>query len=379
MPAYNGPLSPNYLAQSDINDLINWGMPKRQIASEPAAPQQSLPTTNTTPFSGIQSPVDTLGLDTARVMMAMGNSGPALLDPATAQKVKADFLKSIEDQKSGIGDAQNILKQYQEKPQQIDLSPLLAWADSTYGGTAAKGYKSPDTAEDRAAKAATLQNYISNQQAKLTGDLSDLMRFNNQTQSSNAIARMIQGERGRQVGMEKYMMDNVNKGIVDKVADDKARFGQMEQSFARNDYQSVMSALGPYARGVGQEKGVLTDTDLSRNLPRSFAGDWAKFESYFNNTPSSEINPEYVKNLMELTKIAKVRAAEKYGKALEARAKSYSAGAFAPLMNKGQVGDVLIENARKDINDLAGPQEVTAPTTSNGMSNKDKLAKLLGQ
>lgn len=48
-------------------------------------------------------------------------------------------------------------------------------------------------------------------------------------------------------------------------------------------------------------------------------------------------------------------------------------------MNKGQVGDVLIENARKDINDLAGPQEVTAPTTSNGMSNKDKLAKLLGQ
>jgi hypothetical protein len=68
----------------------------------------------------------------------------ALLDQLNAQGGR-----SVDAQRRGLGDQEALLKNYLDnvKPG-VDLSPLMALADTWYGGNLAKGYKAPISGQD---------------------------------------------------------------------------------------------------------------------------------------------------------------------------------------------------------------------------------------
>lgn len=104
--------------------------------------------------------------------MASGGSGGEFRDPemkALFAQLAARSQAAMDAQKKGIGDLENQAKAYADMPTQTDLSPLMALADTWYGGNLQKGYKSPTNPEERIQQLYALQQGIQ----KARGGLSE--------------------------------------------------------------------------------------------------------------------------------------------------------------------------------------------------------------
>jgi len=83
---------------------------------------------------------------------------------------------SIAAQKLSEQDAAKLLKDYLGQDQAMDLSPLLAWVDSSYGTNLQRGYTKPMTREERMLKAADLQDILRKAGAGVTEKELELLR-----------------------------------------------------------------------------------------------------------------------------------------------------------------------------------------------------------
>jgi hypothetical protein len=87
-----------------------------------------------------------------------------------------EINQSIDREKGEIEDLKGRVKQYLDKPQQMDFSPLAALTDAWTGSNFSKNYQAPETAQDRAKTMAGLQNIIAQRQGDLTQQQLGLLR-----------------------------------------------------------------------------------------------------------------------------------------------------------------------------------------------------------
>jgi hypothetical protein len=110
------------------------------------------------------------------------------------------------------------------------------------------------------------------------------------------------------------------------------QFNNIDTAFKSGDYAQIMPILSQFARGIANEKGVLTDKDRDILIPKNFQGDFAKFVAYFNKTPSAEVPPEYTASLRKMIATAKANARNMYKKMLETKKGAYRP---SPYYNEG--------------------------------------------
>ncbi len=223
------------------------------------------------------------------------------------QQLRQSAEKSLAQQNSGIQQFQGQINQAAAAPKEIDWSPLASYFDSTVkDSNLMKGYKAPESDEAKQQRLLGMQVQLQKAKEGLSDKENDFLK-NQIASKQNDRSQRFQLAQAK--SMEKDLGDNLQK-VGDSLAEEQQRIGQLDQSLASGDWQKISSSLSNFSRLMG-EKGVLTDQDIQRVVPRSFQGDTAKFLAYMGSTPTAQVDPAYTKSMLEILDISKQKISEK--------------------------------------------------------------------
>jgi len=274
-------------------------------------------------------------------------------DRAEAANYRALWKKYLGNVDNSIGEQKALLDNVKNMPQSVDWTPTAALFDKWTGGgnqlTKAAESTRGMSPEDRIALVAKLEDQISGKQNELAKNLGSRIDLNNANKMQLALAKMAGTDarfgQSQLLKKEDKLREDVTKSVTSPLLEDTQKIGIMEEAFASGDSQKIMNVLSQYARSISGEKGVLTDQDIVRVMPKNYQGSVASFKAYISSTPSAELPPEYTKSMRELIDITKQRLAQKYEKALKTKKNIYSSGVYRELMTPGSVGDVVFGEA----------------------------------
>ena len=286
----------------------------------------------------------------------------ALLAQLQAQDAqdRAARQKAIEYGQGSVNELEAAIRAPQDT--RTDLSPLLALSDAWFGGNLQKGYQAPPSPEE----VRQLQNKNLMALANEKQKLAELMSKGGSGNGLLAkIALMRDKDKGTQsrydekkiLQMEDTVRKDLDTSLVKPLSTRMEQFQNIDDALASGDYQKIWSNLSQFARGVSGEKGVLTDQDIQRVMPKNIYGDIAKIKSYFSETPSDKLDPKYVDKLRELVQTAKANAAKVYSDVLSAKENNYSATqSYKPLFQEGGSGRSMFNQSREALKAFTGNQ-----------------------
>ena len=228
----------------------------------------------------------------------------------------------------GVKGLEGLRDQYlQHAPVQADLSPLMGLADfvAQGKGNALRSYKRPDDYNDLVGKLAGLMqqeqgaaynqaNLAMNQVPLKAGDDTASVKAGMDEDRSQgfAIPRPASNLGGQIVSAERWYTDKTQKNLQDfAVAQDQ--LAALQSALDRGDIGSITRAMGLAARLLSGEKGVVTDRDIGRVLPKTIGMDFNALEGYLTNNPSVLMNPMTLIGIKEEVAAAKERLLKRYG------------------------------------------------------------------
>lgn len=289
-----------------------------------------------------------------------------------------DLMRNASNQNAGqVEQMRETLNQYKQQPRGLDWTPALSFIDFLNKGQSnlASGYAQsglrPETENQRMGRIMDAENNLTEAQNRATqGDINasrTVLQSLEDRANTEANARM----RGQNMGYLRFregLATNAQKDVQNfatkieaDAADKMINFGKMEEAFNRGDVQSTMAVLGNFARSVSGESGVLTDTDISRIIPRNWNKSVASFFAGFNDVPTEELPPDFNKNLKELLVIAKQKQAKKYEDQLRGYQKrTNSLPMYAPVT---QYTNPVFDTVVSDITSKYG---VNTPVSTGG-------------
>ncbi len=228
--------------------------------------------------------------------------------------------------RGGIDDQQGMYEDVvRTMPQgMVDLTPLMAMTDAMTGSNFAGSYKAPDSFADRAKLLSGLQDKTQSSRERLaqlvmneTGGIKqgqDEQGYTSGLDESQkagfAVPREISPRiggltPGNVAGAEKWIIGENQKMLKDFTAD-KSALDNLKRSLATGNFGDIRRSLAQAARVISGEKGVLTEGDLTRVLPRTMGMDWGQFATYVTSDPSFQIDPyilEGIKNAVAASEL----------------------------------------------------------------------------
>lgn len=286
---------------------------------------------------------------------------------------------SLKQQEAAIKDQEQLIKKMTPYEHKIDFSPLMALSDSWGGTNLAKNYQRPETEEEHQAKLADLNNKLLAQKNALSGNDNDLIKLSVIKQANDAASKNARFDENMQFKKETQLQQDLDKDLFDPINKRSAEFGQIDAALAKGDWATIGATMSQFSRGIAGEKGVLTDKDVERVMPKSFQGDLAKLKSYFANTPTEQMDPAYVKGLQELSILARKNAADVYGRMVSDKRRLYGSRAtFSGMMSPGSSGDMMLKTAENRITDF-GKSATGAPPTDPARARLEELRRKAAQ
>lgn len=246
------------------------------------------------------------------------------MDKDLKKQLEEAIMQSMAEQKRGVEDLSNIYKaQLENQKPQVDLSPLLALTDTWTGSKMQAGYKRPETSDEMAEKAMGMQAAINKARSGLTDDQTKFLQSELNNKLLGSMSRRRNFEDAQLLKKEDTIRKDLDKSVFEPIKLRQEQFSNIDDAFASGDYQSVWAMLSQFSRGVSGEKGVLTDHDITRVMPKNIYGDIAKVKSYFSETPSTQMDQKYVQQLRNLVGIARKNASRVYGQLVNDKEKTY--------------------------------------------------------
>lgn len=281
----------------------------------------------------------------------------AMIPPEIRAQMQDDrgaFKQAINAAQQSLADEERGLLDFKRLGGTTNMAPLAALADA-WGGT-----KLAPVAEKLAGMSPEEKAVLTQKlQGSLTDDYGNLAKMlSGSVASGNMMDLMSKNQRqqkGLDLKMEDTIRNDITKNFINPILDDKQKMEIMDTALATGDSQKIGNVLSLYARSISGEKGVLTDQDITRVMPRNFQGTAAQAIAYFNSTPSSKLAPEYVKSMRELIDLTKTKLAERYKRQLGSKRMIYSAGSYREHMQPGAVGDVAFGEARDAYQSFVSP------------------------
>lgn len=286
------------------------------------------------------------------------NADPVERDTRLAYRTAVQ--NSLNQQKSGIDQLQNQVNDIAKKPGEIDWSPLASYFDSTVEGSKlSQGYKAPESQEQKDQRVALLNDQIQKSRQGLSDKEIDAMKVDlNAALTNKMIASQGRDARFKQandIKMEKEIGQDLTK-LSDANNEHTQNLTTLDENMASGSYAKISNSLANFSRNIAGEKGVLTDKDLERVLPKNIFGTLAKFESYFTETPDAALDPKYTKALNELIATARTKTAQRMNENLDQRETRWGnpASAYASVYNS--VGRPQVDAIRKRVETVLKPQ-----------------------
>jgi phosphopantetheine adenylyltransferase len=293
--------------------------------------------------------------------------GPTKEDLEWEQKVK----EGIEERSGGIKGMQAQVDELKNKEygfKDLDLSALSALATPQMANVLANTYKAPNTKLKDQEKIAKLEEAMQKEKGVITDDMIQLLK--DKASSANArlmLDNMRQHRFDESIDLKKE--DNLRKD-VNKITDEyqtvQNQLNMAEQAVSAGDTRTVQMVISSIARNIGEQKGSLSDGDVQRSMPPDIATNVAQLEAYLGS--NSTISPELQGAFMNLINMARSKSGAIAQESLKRRKTQYSAGAYAPLMQEGKVGNVIFNEALGPMTPSptpppppGGPQGVMSP------------------
>lgn len=215
---------------------------------------------------------------------------------------------------------------------QVDVSPLMALTDAWTGSNFARSYKAPDNTEGtrmlldygtKRAKAmqdrneAILKAAQAMKMGTATNQLASTLGLSS-TAGMGAYRPPSAANSNRGAATDEKFIINQTGKLRKDFQDSNSRLQALEVALQNGDLMSIRRSLALAARELSGEKGVLTEQDVGRILPKTIGMDAAAFEAYILNDPNVQINPQVVAGLLAETKKAGNRTATRYQTAMKA-------------------------------------------------------------
>lgn len=283
-------------------------------------------------------------------------------------KLDEQVNKSLSNQQAGIGQLEGSLKDMKAKPRGIDFSALTSYFDSIVPGSKlSQGYTPPESDEKRQERIMQLEGAIQKSKEGMSDKEIDYMKSLLNTNLTNkalqAQGRNSRFEESQQLKKEDTLRKDLTK-VSDELAEDQQKLSTLEINLGSGDYQKVANSLSNFSRSVAGQKGVLTDKDIELVLPKNFQGSLARFSAYFSETPTAQLDPSYMKALVELTQLAKQKTAERYQQQIGQRRKAYGAPTSVYRDVMAGPGGIMFDELEKAAGGLgasAAPPPATDP------------------
>lgn len=263
-------------------------------------------------------------------------------------------MELSKQQEGSIGQLQDLMRGYNDRPVQTDLSPLMALTDTWTGSKLASGYAKPQDQGEKIKSLAEFQNMSQKQRDTIVDNLTKMAGIGEGSKLAEMVYRQSKTDARKtdsdMLKKENRLADDLDKSVIKPRAAKEEQFGLLERAFETGDYQTINSVFSQFARGVSGEKGVLTDNDISRIMPKNIYGDAARVRAYFSSTPTAEMPPEYLAKLKELMALAKGNINTIYGDVLKQKRGIYkSSKSYAPLFNDGESGDMMFRQVESQL------------------------------
>jgi len=284
---------------------------------------------------------------------------------ATIQHQEAQKRKRLEEYLSRARGGMQGLEQAQmaqlQQPSQVDISPLLALSDSlSPGGKILSGYQKPPTSQEVSQQG--LGNLIALQQRREA--LTNLAEGADASGSNYLKLLAAQAkDKGTQerfdtrqlFQQEEIVRKDLDKSVHAPIAQRSEQFANIDDALASGEYQKIWANIAQMSRGISGEKGVLTDYDIQRIMPKNIYGDVSRIKAYFSETPSDKMDPAYVEKLRELVQTAKANAVKVYGDLLTTKENVYSkTKTYQPLFQEGGSGKAMFNETRESLKRFTG-------------------------
>lgn len=169
--------------------------------------------------------------------------------PSDESMMQAQALAYLQQQR-GVNEQADLLKQFKQKPKEINLAPALNTVDFLAGTQLAKGYERPMSEEERQVTLMKLQDAVQGQRGKVTSELGELLKAKMMSHSS------------RENGIkERFNENKINKAL----AAHQKNVGDMLPSIQTKlqNINSLISKYGDNLPGVGPGQSLIPDMALS--------------------------------------------------------------------------------------------------------------------
>ena len=255
------------------------------------------------------------------------------------------------------------------QPLELNLAPLAALTDAWTGSKMAQSYQAPESPEEKAARVAKIRGLANQGQQDITKDQIQMMLGEGKDDTS--LLRAIAAAAGSGTGdikaamlqwqKDKYLTEDLGK--IEKGLEERTeQLDNIQAGLDRGDLQSLGTIVSQYARGVSGEKGVLTNEDIWRVMPKNVFKDLAGLEAYFSSSPAAEIKPEYLQGMKELTELARDRMLNKTDSYLQGHRKRLSAlQSTAEMMQPGASGDTSYADLEGKVKKYRSKAELKRP------------------
>lgn len=280
-------------------------------------------------------------------------------------------VQALEDQNRGLDTSLSLAKQYSQIPAALDLSAIAGLIDyenqkKGLRTNLSSTYKAPNQAREIAAEGIKLNEGLQKQRGQFSKEQIDLLKANLQGYRTEQVLKDIQdklttGYRPAQTAnpaSASRAQDSFDreyrsalKPLHTEMNTAFEQFKMIDAALASRDYQSINMVIAQLARRISSEKGVLTDPDIARVMPKSLQGDIDKWMAFFNNmTPTTVVSPEYADSMKKMVALAKQKSLEKFKdqkKSLE--------GIFKPDRKWGATAEGATRATEKQIDSLTPP------------------------
>lgn len=357
-------------------DPLLQAMGRGRIASNGPMPQFS--PEMLTLFANGQSPAPTTPADTGV------SSAPALApaqsdyDPRQAgldaeyrdlkARLDAKVSKNLALQEQGVTQFNKAIQDYRNKPTQIDFSPLAAYFDSNVeGSNLLKGYKAPESETQKQEKLLGMENLLQKTKEGMSDKDIDYMRVMlSQNRSDKQDARQSRFDQAQ----DKAMFNQARKeqaGLVKEAGDFRNSYASVEAAIKPDANGQIPVArlqmsLSQFSRLMG-EKGVLTDTDIGRQLQNTIDLSLAKYAQMLSSDPNAKIDARAA----DAMRAALVDAKKVFQDNYKLKADTFTEGYFnnpgSPYAGK-KWAKKLVEDTYKPL-DLIGKQATGGQPPAN--------------
>jgi hypothetical protein len=214
-----------------------------------------------------------------------------------------------------------------------DLSPIMAladaWGNQNHPTKLAQSYTPPMTAAERANMLLKYQDVLDKRKEDMMKALLETAKTMKAGNTTNMLTLGTQNaiEQGQKIPRpaqspfmkpdEKYLITNNQKTLNDYQTS-KSHLDAIDAALAIGTVGSVGRALAQAARELSGEKGVLTEQDVGRVLPRSFGRTMAEWEAYATSNPDVPLDPQILAGLAQAVRDAQGRLKSRYAERQQA-------------------------------------------------------------